>query len=64
MEYNYSRFIFPKVFGIDYNKAIQLCINDYDENGNLKTDLESDEATINLSNYIAKNRFKGNRNKR
>lgn len=58
MEYNYSKFIFPKIFGIQYNKAVQMCFDDYDENGNLKDNLKSDEEIINLSNSIAKNRFK------
>ena len=24
LEYNYSRFIFPKIYGVQYNQAIQL----------------------------------------
>lgn len=63
LEYNYSRFIFPKIYGLDYKKAIQMCIDDFDENGELKADLTSDERIINLSNAIAKARFKGNKKK-
>ena len=42
----------------DYKKAIQLCIDDFDENGELKTDLKSDEATLNLANALGKERGK------
>lgn len=58
LEYNYSRFIFPKLFGVEYNKAVQLCLELYDEKGNLKNYLDSSEDLINLSNFIAKQRFK------
>ena len=54
MEYNYSRFIFPKIYGMTYDKAVQLTISDYDDKGNLKDDLESDESLINLSNALGK----------
>lgn len=54
MEYNYSRFIFPKLYGITYDKAVQLTFDEYDENGELKDKLESDEKTINLSNALGK----------
>ena len=62
LEYNYSRFIFPKIFGVDYNKAVQMCIDDY-VNGDVDDNLKSDEATINLSNFIAKKRFQNVRKK-
>ena len=58
MEYNYSRFIFPKIFGISYNKGIQMCIDDYDANGELIDKLDTKEEIINLANNIAKDRFK------
>lgn len=54
MEYNYSRFIFPKIYGMTYDKAIQLTMDDYDQEGEIKDKLESDEKLINLSNAIGK----------
>lgn len=54
MEYNYSRYIFPKVYGMPYDKAVQMTINDYDDEGKPKDKLESDEALINLSNALGK----------
>lgn len=54
MEYNYSRFIFPKIYGMSYDKAVQLTINDYEDGEKLKDKLESDEALINLSNALGK----------
>lgn len=60
LENNYARFIFPKIYGISYDDAVQLTIDDFDDKGNLKDDLESDESTINLANAIGKlrGRFK------
>lgn len=63
MEYNYSRFIFPVIFGMQYNKAIQLCIDDFDQNGEPIDDLKTTPETINIANAIAKARFKGNKKK-
>lgn len=54
MQYNYSKYIFPKIFGMDYNKAVQMCIDDFDQNGNLITNMKTDEATINLANALGK----------
>lgn len=54
MEYNYSKYIFPKIFNMDYKKAVEACSDDFDENGNIKDNLKSDEATINLANAIGK----------
>lgn len=54
MEYNYSRFIFPKLFGMSYDKAVQLTINDLDDEGNVTDTLSSDESLINLSNALGK----------
>ena len=54
MEYNYSRFIFPKLYGMTYNKAVQLTINDLDKDGNVSDTLASDEALLNLSNALGK----------
>lgn len=56
MENNYALYIFPKLFGMDYNKAIQLTINDFDENGDVKTDLETDPNILNLANEIGRRR--------
>lgn len=53
-EYNYSRFIFPKIYGMSYDKAVQLTINDLDDEGKTKDTLDSDEALINLSNALGK----------
>ena len=59
MEYNYSRFIFPKIYGMPYQKAVQLTMDDFDKNGELVNDLQTDESIINLANAVAKNRFRG-----
>ena len=45
---------FQKLYGITYDKAVQLTLDDYDENGELKDKLESDEKTINLANALGK----------
>lgn len=65
MEYNYGRFIFPKIYGITYDKAVQLTLDDYDENGELKDTLSSDEKIINLANALGKvrGRIKKGQNK-
>ena len=64
MEYNYARYIFPKLYGITYDKAVQLTIDDFDKKGNMKDNLHSDEATINLANALGKvrGRFKKKNN--
>lgn len=54
MEYNYGRFIFPKIYGMSYEKATQLTIFDYDDAGEIKHTLDSDEALINLSNALGR----------
>ena len=54
MEYNYSKYIFPKLYGMDYKKAVQMTLDDYDDEGNVKGDLKSDEELINLSNALGK----------
>ena len=65
MEYNYSKYIFPKLYGMDYKKAVQMTLDDYDEEGNVKDDLKSDEELINLANALGKvrGRFKTKSNK-
>lgn len=47
MEDNYAKYIFPKLYDMPYEKAIQLTLFDTDE-------LTTDEATINLSNALGK----------
>lgn len=54
MEYNYSRFIFPKIYGMTYEKAVQLTIDDFDERGEIKDNIASDEDVINLSNALGR----------
>ena len=54
MEYNYSKYIFPKLYGMDYKKAVQMTLDDYDDEGNVKDKLSSDEEIINLSNALGK----------
>ena len=54
MQYNYSKYIFPKLYGIPYEKAVQMTLNDYDSEGKVKSDLDSDEALLNLSNALGK----------
>lgn len=54
MEHNYSRFIFPKIYGMTYDKAVQLTLDDYDEKGEFKDTLATDKDIINLSNALGK----------
>lgn len=54
MQYIYSKYIFPAVWGMDYDKAVQMSVFDYDEKGEVKDQIESDEATLNLSNALGK----------
>lgn len=49
MEYNYAQYIFPKVYGMNYNRAVQMSLFD---NGRL----EDDEEIINIANAIGKKR--------
>ena len=65
MEYNYAKYIFPKLYGMTYDKAVQMTIDDYDENGETKDNLKSDEKLINLANALGKvsGRFKKGSNK-
>lgn len=58
MEYNYGRFIFPKLFGMNYEKAIQMTMDDFDDDGSVKSNLDTSEEIINLSNAIGKARGK------
>ena len=58
MQYNYSKFIFPKLYGMNYDKAVQMVLDDYDENGEIKDELQSDESIINLSNALGRDRGK------
>ena len=65
MQYNYSKYMFPKLYGVPYNKVAQMRLDDYDEEGNLKDKLKSDESTINLINALGKvrGRFKKGSNR-
>ena len=54
MQYIYSKYIFPAVWGMPYDKAVQMSLFDYDERGEIKDDIKSDEATLNLSNALGK----------
>ena len=56
MENNYARYIFPQLFGMPYDKAIQMSVFDYDENGNVIPNMDSSEEVINLANAIGKRR--------
>ena len=49
MELNYAKYIFPKLYGMNYDKAIQLTLFDTDE-------LQTDEEIINLSNALGRRR--------
>lgn len=54
MENNYAQYIFPKLYNMPYARAVQLTLTDYDDEGELVTDLISDEETINLSNALGR----------
>jgi len=56
MENNYAQYIFPKIYGMPYDKAVQLTFNDFDADGNLKTDLATSPDDINLANALGKRR--------
>ena len=56
MERNYADYIFPKLYGMPYNKAVQMGL--FDTNV-----LDSDEATIDLSNEIGRDRGKFKKDK-
>ncbi len=58
MQNNYARFIFPEIYGISYDKAVQMTFDDYDDSGKEKNKLVSTEEIINLSNALGKNRGK------
>lgn len=51
MERNYADYIFPKLYGMPYNKAVQLGLFD-NENG----DLDTDSDTIDISNRYGRTR--------
>ena len=57
MENLYGKYIFPKIYGIDYQKALQIVADAEDENAE-NNRLKSDEATLNLSNALGKERGK------
>lgn len=57
MEHLYSQYIFPKIYGMSYDKAVQMTIDDY-EDGEVKNKLNSSPELINLSNALGKDRGK------
>ena len=63
LEYNYSRFIFPKIYGVQYNQAVQMCMDDFDSDGDVIDELKTSKELINLANAIAKARFRKNKSK-
>ena len=63
LEYNYSRFIFPKIYGVQYNQAVQMCLSDFDNKGEVIDELKTSKELINLANAIAKARFRKNKSK-
>lgn len=63
LEYNYSRFIFPKIYGVQYNQAVQMCMDDFDNEGNPIDELKTSKELINLANAVAKARFRKNKSK-
>lgn len=58
MENNYARYIFPVIYGMNYDKAVQLTFNDFDQYGNPIDELSTDENTVNLANALGKDRGK------
>lgn len=61
LEWQYSKYIFPELYGMSYDKAIQMTIDMYNEEGELKPEYQddrllSDENIINMSNMIGKQR--------
>lgn len=54
MQYIYSKYVFPAVWGMPYDKAVQMSVFDYDDAGETKEKVVSDEATLNLSNALGK----------
>lgn len=54
MENLYAKYIFPKIYNMDYNKAIQMTISDFKDNGEEKDDLDTSPEIINLSNALGK----------
>lgn len=58
MQNNYAKFIFPKIYGMPYDDALQMTLNDYDDKGEENNALDSTTEMINLSNALGKNRGK------
>lgn len=63
MEYNYSRYIFPNIYSMPYNQAVQMCMDDFDADGDPIDDMDTSEELINMANEIAKSRFRGHKTK-
>lgn len=76
MERKYADIIFPKLFGISYNKAVQLNLFDTDDNlddseeeiklsnryGRIRTRFRSDQQINNMRNFNKKEKFIDNPN--
>lgn len=61
IETQYAKTIFPAIYGMSYDKAIQMTLDMYDENGEIKPEystdtLKSTEDVINMSNMIGRQR--------
>lgn len=61
LENQYAKFIFPVIYEMPYDKAIQMTIDMYDENGELKPEytddkLHTSQDIINMSNMIGRQR--------
>lgn len=56
MENNYARYIFPQLYGKPYDDVVQMSLFDYDDKGELKPNMASDEDTINLVNALGRRR--------
>ena len=54
MEYNYAKYIFPKIYGMNYDKAVQLTLRDVDDT--TKDTFEDEPEIINLANALGKRR--------
>lgn len=61
IEMQYAKFMFPVLYGMPYDKAIQMTFDMYDENGELKPEykdgkLQSEQDVINMSNMLGARR--------
>ena len=54
MENNYALYIFPVIYGKNYEDVVQMSVFDYNPDGSIKTELIDDEETLNLANAIGR----------